>query len=404
MKIGIFLEGSPKMGGGFFQSLKSSHLIFDIKKYQSSLELIATDVNTSFYFSKKNFSKKLYIPNILNRYFSELFEIDNLKDIFNKLKIIHPFTKFIKKNRYDLIIFLGPSKMAKYCGGINFVANIWDLDHKKNSLFPEHTFNHNYENKEKLIKEIVYRAFKIVVAHKNNKKDIIDFYKVPEENILVQNFIPMLPSIYEKDDISKLTFSKIFNNFNLPKDKKIIFYPAQFWPHKNHKYIIDAAKKLIQNKEFRYHFVFCGGKKGNFNFINDLIKKEKLQKHISIFNFLKDEEIISLYLNSNAVVMPTYCGPTNLPIYESFYFKKIIFYTKNLIKDDLINDHLIQIDLSSPEDFCKKLEICFDLQKIKEITEDNFKYYNSVCSEDTFKDNYQNILDNFFYLTKRWKN
>ena len=102
--------------------------------------------------------------------------------------------------------------------------------------------------------------------------------------------------------------------------------------------------------------------------------------------------------------MPTYCGPTNLPIYESFYFKKIIFYTKNLIKDDSINDHLIQIDLSSPEDFCKKLKICFDLQKIKEITEINFKYYNSICSEDTFKDNYQNILDNFFYLTKRWKN
>ena len=152
MKIGIFLEGSPKMGGGFFQSLKSSHLIFDIKKYQSSLELIATDANTSFYFSKKNFNKKLYIPNILNRYFSELFEIDSIRDIFYKLKIIHPFTRFIKKNRYDLIIFLGPSKMAKYCGETNFVANIWDLDHKKNSQFPEHNLNFTFEYKEKLFK------------------------------------------------------------------------------------------------------------------------------------------------------------------------------------------------------------------------------------------------------------
>ena len=47
----------------------------------------------------------MYIPNILNRYFSELFEIDSIRDIFYKLKIIHPFTRFIKKNRYDLIIF-----------------------------------------------------------------------------------------------------------------------------------------------------------------------------------------------------------------------------------------------------------------------------------------------------------
>ena len=68
MKIGIFLEGSPKMGGGFFQSLKSSHLIFDIKKYQSSLELIATDANTSFYFSKKKLIKNVY-----TKYFKSIF-------------------------------------------------------------------------------------------------------------------------------------------------------------------------------------------------------------------------------------------------------------------------------------------------------------------------------------------
>ena len=33
--------------------------------------------------------------------------------------------------------------------------------------------------------------------------------------------------------------------------------------------------------------------------------------------------------------MPTFGGPTNLPIFESFYFKKPIFYTKHLIDDDL---------------------------------------------------------------------
>ena len=71
---------------------------------------------------------------------------------------------------------------------------------------------------------------------------------------------------------------------------------------------------------------------------------------IKIFNFISDDEIISLYINSNGVVMPTYCGPTNLPIYESFYFRKIIFYTKDLIPNDTINDHLIKI-----ENFSKKL-------------------------------------------------
>ena len=49
IKIGIFLEGSPKMGGGFFQSLKSSLMLLDIKKYNSNMDLIVTSSSTENY-------------------------------------------------------------------------------------------------------------------------------------------------------------------------------------------------------------------------------------------------------------------------------------------------------------------------------------------------------------------
>ena len=63
--------------------------------------------------------------------------------------------------------------------------------------------------------------------------------------------------------------------------------------------------------------------------------------------------------------MPTFCGPTNLPIYESFFFKKIIFYTKNLIIDDTLNNHLIPIDISSPKDLFERL-VLKELIKLKQ--------------------------------------
>ena len=56
-----------------------------------------------------------------------------------------------------------------------FISNIWDLDHKKNSQFPEHNSNNIYEQKEKLFKEITARAFKIIVPHVSNKNDLINF-------------------------------------------------------------------------------------------------------------------------------------------------------------------------------------------------------------------------------------
>ena len=402
MKIGIYLEGSPEMGGGFFQSLKSSLLFLDIKKYNNQVELIITEEKAKEYLIQKKIKNKVFKLNKITNYMSQLFEINSFHDFFNKIKINHPFYNFIKKNKYDLIVFLGPSQMSKFCKEVGFISNIWDLDHKKNSQFPEHNSNNIYEYKEKLFKEIASRAFKIIVPHKSNKNDLINFYKTPEEKINVQNFIPMLPTIYkEKRDV--VNYNEIYLRYKLPETKKIIFYPAQFWAHKNHKYIIDVAKILKSKKNEKYLFVFCGSNKGNYTFIKELISKNKLEDYIKIFNFLSDDEVISLYVNCDAVVMPTYCGPTNLPIYESFFFKKIIFYTKDLIPNDTINDHLITIDISSPEDLFGKLDICFDKEKIEKIVLKNYDYYKLVCDEEVFKINYEKILDEFSKLIERWK-
>ena len=53
MKIGIFLEGTPQMGGGFFQSLKSLLLLLEIEKYKSLMEVIITNDEAFNYLKEK---------------------------------------------------------------------------------------------------------------------------------------------------------------------------------------------------------------------------------------------------------------------------------------------------------------------------------------------------------------
>jgi len=212
-----------------------------------------------------------------------------------------------------------------------------------------------------------------------------------------------LSTIYNDNKHNKELYKDLFKKFNLPLDKIIIIYPAQFWEHKNNKYIIDAAEILKKENNKKYLFIFCGGNKGNFKYIKDLISKKLLGDFVKIHTFLTDDEVISFYLNSHGVIMPTYCGPTNLPIYEAFYFKKIIFYTKDLIPDDPINNHLIEIDISSPVNLCKQLEIYTDTERLNKIVLDNYEYYKLICNENTFKENYEKILNEFSYLLHRWK-
>ena len=87
--------------------------------------------------------------------------------------------------------------MSKFCAEISFVSNIWDVDHKKIAV-SEHNSNFNFENKEKLYNYIIHKAFKILAPNQSIKKELIDFYKANESRVIVQNFIPMLPSLHKK--------------------------------------------------------------------------------------------------------------------------------------------------------------------------------------------------------------
>ena len=403
MKIGIFFEGRKKkdMGGGFYLQVRNAQLINKLKDEFSEIYLISSDDNTSNYLKEKNYNLKNFRYNFLNKYTSKLFTFNYIKDFFQKIKIHHPFYNFLKKNDFDLIVFLNPSNFANFCGDKSFIINIWDLDHKYNSQFPEHTSNYTYEKREKLISNVIFRAFKIFVPHEKIKKDLVKIYRCNEEIIEVQTLIPYPPELYLENK-NKIDYNKLFLKLNLPINKKYIIYPAAYWPHKNHKYIIDAALKLKSAKK-NFHFIFCGPDIGNYKYIKKNITNNKLENCISTFNLLNDNELISLYLNCSAVIMPTYGGPTNLPIFESFFFKKPIFYSDQLLDDSELKNSVISIDLNDPDDFVKKVEIINDKTQVENIVNNGANYYKKFCDDQNFINKYRSVFKNFNYLKSRWK-
>jgi len=400
MKIGILFEGSPKKPGGFYQSLQSATLLNEIKDERLELEFICLEKETSSFLTQKNFKVKLFANSLYKKLFNFFMNFQFFNNLILNYKLTHPFSSFINKNNYDFIIFLSPSVLSYHCGKINFIINIWDLDHKKNSPFPEHRMDYNFIKRELLINYVIFHGLKTIVPDEKTKNELINIYKCDENKLIVQPFIPYLPQLYENEKKNN-NFKKLFDQFKLP-NKKIILYPATFWAHKNHKYLIEAAK-IFKNKENKdYIFVLCGADSGNLNFIKNEINKYSLKNFCIILPLVSDLELISLYLYSHFVAMPTTGGPTNLPLYESFYFKKIIFYSKHLIHEKELSKNLITINIDEPGEFYKKITNLKD-DEINQITENAFKFYKSRCSFENFKSTYLLIIEDFLDYTKKWK-
>ncbi len=397
IKIAILFEGNPKKPGGFYQSLQSLLMLNEIKSGEFEFECICLEKET-YTFLKDKIKVKLFKQNIEYKIFNFFLNSEFFCNLTMRYNIKHPFTSFIEKNHYDLIIFLSPHILSTYCGKTNFIFNIWDIDHKKNTPYPEHRINYNYKKRENLIQFALFHAFKIIVPDKKINRELKEIYKCDEKKLKIQSFIPFIPGLYEKD--KNYDYEKIFGRLNL-KDKKFILYPATFWPHKNHQYLIEVAKIFKRNQKKDFIFVLCGSDKGNLKKVKSEIKNFELDEYFRIFEFVDDRELISLYLNSSIVLMPTDGGPTNLPMFESFYFKKLLFYSDHLIdKDDEMNNFFVGINIRKPEDFYEKL-YNFDENKKKEMIKKAKEYYEQRCSNKVFKENYLEVINQFISI-KNW--
>jgi glycosyltransferase involved in cell wall biosynthesis len=135
----------------------------------------------------------------------------------------------------------------------------------------------------------------------------MDSYGVVAERIHV---LPFVAPRYLHDGASDEPLS-----FATPP--KFLFYPAQFWTHKNHERLLRAlaaAKSQAQD----IFLVLVGSKKNNYARIEALIGELGLDENVVNLGYVENRHMGALYRRARALVMPTFFGPTNIPPLEAF--------------------------------------------------------------------------------------
>ena len=95
---------------------------------------------------------------------------------------------------------------------------------------------------------------------------------------------------------------------------------------------------------------------------------------------------------SYALIIPTYVGRTTMPLLESFYFNKKVFYSNNILDEKYYN-FISGIDLDNTKDFAKKLYL---YTKSDNSNMNNLKdIYHRECNDDLFLSRYTEIFNEF---------
>ena len=347
IKIGIIFDQDILSGGGFQQAVNACLVASKIDKNISEIAFYTTKRIGVERLTRHGIKSKYININLFKKillYFKTTYRYRILYKLINVFLNYNFFESFLKKEKIDFVYFISPSRFALDLSTLNYIFTVWDNCHRDYPEFPEVRENKEFEEREFRLKKALKKATAIIAESEFGKKNLLKRYNLDNERI---NVIPLEPApIINSVKKGKYQFNNNLKEINL--DSKFIFYPAQFWPHKNHKYIIDGLVILIKNFNLSINAVFCGSDKGYKNSIRNYASLNNIEKNIIFTDFLSDQEVASLYLNSIALVMPSYFGPTNMPPYEAFKLGTPVLYPEILAKQDDIYDAILPIKYEDP--------------------------------------------------------
>jgi hypothetical protein len=389
MNIACFLS-EVSTGGGNHLTKDFARNIIKLNNKDFKITLITTTEIYDDFLNKNEIKYTKLNFSLFDRFLVKLWKKVFYRNMLNFFGVTSPMKNFVKKNKFDLIVFNSPSSYILMCKEIDFITCLWntEIDDFKNFIEFDKL---NYLNQKTIIETSVQNAFKLIVFTEKNKQDLVKRFNCFKNKIVTISVKPILPKIYEETK-DKIIFKEEFEQLKLDKKKKWMLYPAQFWSHKNHEYIIKSVKEIDKYGLSNINFVFCGRDIGYLSEIKKKIGEQKLNDRFKIFGYLSDTQVIGLYLFSYALIIPTYVGRTTMPLLESFYFNKKVFYS-NKILDDKYYNFISGIDLSNVKDFAEKLYL---YTKSDKSNINNLKdIYHKECSDDLFVSRYTEIFNEF---------
>lgn len=214
----------------------------------------------------------------------------------------------LKQAGIQLTLSLSPTCITTE---IPYITVLWDLEHRRQPYFPEVSVAGEWRKRENSYSCLLQRAAFVLCGTEVGKTEIERFYQVPGERIRVLPF----PTPQFALDAPLTDDNHLIEKYRLPKN--YLFYPAQFWPHKNHVGLLLAVKLLRDQYNLNFPIVFSGSNRGNQSYIRQVIHQLNLEEQVHFLGFVPQTDLIAIYRNAFALTYMSFFGPDNLPPLEA---------------------------------------------------------------------------------------
>ena len=187
-----------------------------------------------------------------------------------------------------------------------YIFTIWDIEYLRQPWYPEVSRGGEWERRDRYYNRYLPKATRVIVPNPAGTEQVMRNFRVDRDRILeLPHPTPALPEGAPADDARLRSEAGVEGAY--------VFYPAQFWPHKDHAVVIDALARIDG-----LDAVFCGGDKGSLEPVRRLAAEAGVAERVHFLGFVEPPLLAALYRGAEALVYPSRFGPENLPPLEAF--------------------------------------------------------------------------------------
>ena len=228
--------------------------------------------------------------------------------------------RWIRSHGANLLFFPSVTRLAVETGVPSILA-VHDIQHRLQPHFPEYAAPGLWEEIEYTLTRAAHGDGVLVAESETGREDLLDAYSAhgltPERVMVVPYAVPASVRGRTLGDAA----ASVRRTHALPD--RFLFYPALFLPHKNHVALVEALGIMRRRYGTKPALVLVGDsavglRAQTFRTVMDTARRVGVADQVRYLGFVEEAELGGLFAAADIMVMPSYFGPTNLPILEAW--------------------------------------------------------------------------------------
>ncbi|OSI28345.1 glycosyltransferase family 4 protein [Bradyrhizobium canariense] len=340
IKLGVILLSRPEFGGTYQYSLSTLEALQYTKRFQVTI-----------YGDPSNRDLRRWGHPVKPYIERRLSQAAYLLSYQLRLPLNDPF-------REENILLAPIYSLATLHTQRPFAYTLHDLQEHH---FPERFSWKQRQWRHQVHKALSSRASAIICEANHVREDIVASFGVPQDRV-VKLIAP--PFARMTVPMTRVELENVRSRHGLPE--KFVFYPARFWPHKNHVRLIEAFK-LVVSRYPDVQLLLTGNKGDEYHSIVSLISALGLNSSVRHLGFLEQTDLDATYQLATALIMPSLYESVSIPIFEAFQLGTPVAASNILSLPDQVGDAGLLFDPHSAESIAGSIATIVSDFELREV-------------------------------------